>query len=153
MSGPPGANPNTGAVPVLCGAHDGPHPAHPSKLFLDQVVTGVDAVVRLGALIVEATRPSFELAADEAQPQPVADAVAQFRIERRESHAAASSHGALPKPLAAFRQQRPVLTCAMVPFYLGYPWGAFFCTLSTGRRASRSTALPWPANPSTPSRR
>jgi hypothetical protein len=82
----------------LGGAHDGPHPAHPSKLFLDQLVTGVDAVVHLRALIVEATRPSFELAADEAEPQPVADAVAQFRIERQESHAAASFHGALPKP-------------------------------------------------------
>src|SRR3954454_20803217 len=100
MAGPPGANPNTGAVPVLGGAHDGPHPAHPSKLFLDQLVRGVDAVVRLGALIVEAMRPLFELAADAAEPQPVADAVAQFRIKRRESHAVASSHGALPNPLS-----------------------------------------------------
>ena len=123
MAGPPGANPKTGAVPVLGGAHDGPHPAHPSKLFLDQLVTGVDALVHLRALIVEATRPSFELAADEAEPQPVADAVAQFRIERRESHAAASFHGALPKPPAALWQQRTVLMYANAGFYNCYPWG------------------------------
>src|SRR3954468_19523465 len=56
----------------------------------------------------------------------------------RDPHNAAVSDVALPNPLAALWQQRAVLVCATVPFYLCYPWGAVFCTLSAARRMDGS---------------
>ena len=59
---------------------------------------------------------------------------------------------ALPNPPAVVWQQRAVLTSATGLFYLGYPWGASFCTLSAPRLAGGSSALPWSASSSIPSR-
>ena len=56
--------------------------------------------------------------------------------------------GALPNPPAAFWQQRAVLTCATGLFYLCYPWGAFFCTLSA--LGFRSARPPSPGQPTRP---
>src|SRR3954447_13279921 len=77
-------------------------------------------------------------------------AVAQFRIERRQSHCVATSHCALSNPPAARGQQRAVLPCANADFYNLYPWGASFCTLSEARLVGGSTALLWRANSSIP---
>src|SRR4051812_50156983 len=69
MARPPGADPEAGAISFLRGPHDGPHPPHPGKLFLDQSVTSVDAVVGFRVGVVEGSGPSFEGSAGQAEPQ------------------------------------------------------------------------------------
>src|SRR4051794_19806364 len=59
------------------------------------------------------------------------------------SHGVVFPDCALPKPPAAFWQQRAVLLCAIGLFYFRYPWGAGSCTLLPHRPSGGSTALPW----------
>jgi len=110
--------------------HDAPCLPHPSKLLLDQLVPGVDALVSFWVSVVEGPGPLLEGSADQAEPQAVADAVAYLRRERWKpclgwsrtsfNHRVALCDAAAPNPPAAFRQQWTFLTFATVPFYLGY---------------------------------
>src|SRR4051812_5203785 len=83
MARPPGADPEAGAISSRRAPQEGPPPPHPGKLLLDQPVTSVDAVVGLRVGVVEGPGPAFEGSAGQAEPQAGADAVAQFRGERR----------------------------------------------------------------------
>src|SRR5215212_7971472 len=56
MAGPPGSDPEAEAVPFLGGAHDGSDTSHLGEACLDQAVSGLQACVPLGNLVVVGLR-------------------------------------------------------------------------------------------------
>jgi hypothetical protein len=100
----------------------------------------------------------FELAVCPAEQPSARNCAAHLGVERRKpcprgrralvTYDAVFPSCALPNPPAAVRQQGPVLTCATVPFYLGYPWGGFF---DPYQRLGRGTGRPpSPGEPARP---
>jgi len=83
MAGPPRPNPEAGAVPFLCGAHDRPNSPHPSKTCLDHAMSGLEALVPLCELIVVGLQALFKLAVCPAEQQSARDGAAHLGIERR----------------------------------------------------------------------
>jgi hypothetical protein len=83
MAGPPGSDPEAEAVPFLCGAHNGSDTSHLGEACLDQAVSGLQACVPLGNLVMAGLQALFELAVRSTEEQSACDGAAHLGIERR----------------------------------------------------------------------